>query len=137
MKLPWESVIDTVGDLIGKVIPDPAAKAAAILQLETLKQTGALEADRIKLSAILAEAQSSDPWTSRARPSFMYVMYILILFCIPMGLVSAFSAEVGARIADGMNAYLKAIPEQLYNLFMVVALGYIGGRTVEKVKGSA
>jgi hypothetical protein len=31
------------------------------------------------MAAVLAEAESPDPWTSRARPSFLYVMYVLLL----------------------------------------------------------
>ena len=41
------------------------------------------------MQAIVAEAQSTDPWTSRARPSFLYMMYALILWAIPMGLIAA------------------------------------------------
>ena len=72
-----------------------------------------MEATRTQLSAILAEAQAADPWTSRARPSFLYVMYAIILWAIPMGLIAAVRPEAALRIAAGMNAYLNGLPEPL------------------------
>ena len=135
--MPWDAVINQVGSIISKIIPDPQAKAQAMLELTKLQQDGALEADRIKLSAILAEAQSDDPWTSRARPSFLYVVYILILAALPMGVIAAVSPETAARIAEGMRAWLAAIPADVIDLFKWVMLGYVGARSVEKVKGAA
>ena len=82
----------------------------------------------MQLSAILAEAQSADPWTSRARASFLYVMYAIILWSIPMGLVAALAPEVAANIARGMNAYLNGLPELLYALFGTGYLGYTVAR---------
>ena len=45
------------------------------------------------MSAIVAEANSSDPWTSRARPSFLYLIYVLLLFAVPMGFSPPFTRE--------------------------------------------
>lgn len=53
------------------------------------------------MKAIIAEAQSRDPWTSRARPSFMYVMYVLILFSIPRGAISVVDAAAARAIGEG------------------------------------
>ena len=89
------------------------------------------------MKAIITEAQSSDPWTSRARPSFLYVVYVLILFSLPMGLISAFSPETAKDIATGMREWLSAIPASIVDLFTFVMLGYVGARSVEKVKGAA
>ena len=52
-----------------------------------------------QMQAIVAEAQSSDPWTSRARPSLLYTMYALILWAVPMGLIAA--ADPGMARASG------------------------------------
>lgn len=87
------------------------------------------------MSAILAEAASADKWTSRARPSFMYVIYIVILFGLPMGIVSAFSAETATAIAMGFKAWLAAIPDSMWGLFGAGFLGYTASRTYEKAKG--
>ena len=80
-----ESLIGPLASIIDKVIPDKDARARAKLELLALEGTQELKQIEARLSAIVAEAQSTDPWTSRARPSFLYVMYALILFSMPMG----------------------------------------------------
>ena len=89
-----------------------------------------------RLSAIVAEANARDPWTSRARPSFLYVMYILLLTALPMGLLAMFSPGRAAAIAAGMNAYLAGLPEPLYALFGTGYLGYTAARQWGKIAGS-
>lgn len=130
-----EGLIGPVAALIDKIIPDPKARDAAKLELIRLQGAQEMEAIRTQLSAIMAEAQSADPWTSRARPSFLYVMYALLLWSIPMGLIAAAQPETARAIADGMNAYLSGIPEPLYALFGTGYLGYTAARTWGKVKG--
>ena len=78
---------NSVAKLLDKIIPDPQARDRA--KLELLKLEGDQEAATIavQMQAIVAEAQSADPWTSRARPSFLYVMYALILWSLPMGVL--------------------------------------------------
>ena len=129
------SLIGPIASLIDKIIPDPEARDRA--KLELLKQEGSqeIEALRTQISAILAEAQSADPWTSRARPSFLYVMYAIILWAIPMGVISAFHPDTARAIGSGMNAYLTGIPESLYALFGTGYLGYTAARTWGKIKG--
>jgi hypothetical protein len=122
------------GALIDKIFPDPEQKARAQIALLQAEKDGQLQEAKLQMSAILAEAQSSDPWTSRARPSFMYVMYILILACIPMGILAAFHPEIATKVADGMKAWLGAIPEELWTVFGVGYLGYTGARSFEKFK---
>ncbi len=90
---------------------------------------------QIRLSAILAEANSKDPWTSRARPSFLYIIYVMILASIPMGVLSAFQPEIAARIVIGMQGWLDAIPESLWALFGAGYLGYSAARSWDKRKG--
>src|SRR3546814_5698330 len=91
--------------------------------------------DLTRMTAIVAEANSADPWTSRARPSFLYVMYALLLWAIPMGLIAAARPDMAKGIADGMNAYLAGIPEPLYALFGTGYLGYTAARAWGKAKG--
>ena len=130
-----ESLIGPIAGLIDKIIPDPKARDAAKLELIKLEGTQEMESIRTQLSAIVAEAQSSDPWTSRARPSFLYVMYALLLWAIPMGLIAAVQPEMAKGIANGMNAYLAGIPEPLYALFGTGYLGYTAARQWGKIKG--
>ena len=129
-----DAIIGPVAGLIDKIIPDPEAREAA--KRELLRLEGTQELDRIKaqMAAVVAEAGSPDPWTSRARPSFLYVMYALLLWSIPMGLIAAVRPATAEAIARGMNAYLAGIPEPLYALFGTGYLGYTVAREWGKAK---
>ncbi len=129
------TLIGPVTKIIDKIIPDKEARDRAKLELLKLEGSQELEEVRVQMSAILAEARSVDPWTSRARPSFLYVMYLLLLWSIPMGLIAAFRPEVARDIAGGMNAYLAGIPEPLYALFGTGYLGYTVARQWGKNRG--
>lgn len=76
-----------------------------------------------------------DPWTRRARPGFLYVMYALLLWSLPVGLLAAFSPSAAASVARATAAYLGAIPEPLYALFGTGYLGYTLARTWGKARG--
>ena len=130
------SLIGPIAGLIDKLIPDPKARDAAKLELIRLQGSQELEALQAQLSAIVAEAQSADPWTSRARPSFLYVMYALLLWSVPMGLIAAIQPSMADAIARGMTAYLRGIPEELYALFGTGYLGYTAARAWGKARGS-
>ena len=130
-----ESLIGPIASLIDKIIPDKEARAKAKLELLKLEGSHELQSIEARLSAIVAEANSTDPWTSRARPSFLYVMYVLLLTALPMGVLAAFSPVTARDIASGMNAYLAGLPEPLYALFGTGYLGYTAARQWGKVKG--
>jgi hypothetical protein len=130
-----DNLIAPIAGLIDKLIPDPKARDAAKLELLKLQGAQELQTVQTQLSAIVAEAQSADPWTSRARPSFLYVMYALLLWAIPMGLISAAAPDMAERIARGMTAYLRGLPEELYALFGTGYLGYTAARQWGKLKG--
>ncbi len=129
------TIIGPISSIIDKVIPDKAARERAKLELIALEGTQELRLIEAQLQAIIAEANSADPWTSRARPSFLYVMYAMILCALPMGLLSAISPEAAADVAGGINAYLNGLPEPLYALFGTGYLGYTAARQWGKVKG--
>lgn len=128
-------LISPIAKLIDKVIPDPEARDRAKLELLKLEGSQEMAAIQTQMSAIIAEANSADPWTSRARPSFLYVMYTLLLWAIPMGLIAAVRPETAKGIAEGMNAYLAGLPEPLYALFGTGYLGYTAARAWGKAKG--
>lgn len=132
-----DDVIAAGLSIIDKVIPDPAQKDAAKLELLKAQQSGSLDEIKVSMSAIIAEANSTDKWTSRARPSFLYVVYVLILWSIPMGGLFVFSPDSAAAFTLGFKGWLAAIPESFIQLFGVVMLGYMGGRSWEKVKGAS
>jgi hypothetical protein len=129
-----EGIVSPLAKLIDKIIPDPEARDRAKLELIKLEGSQDMEAIKVQLTAIVAEAASPDPWTSRARPSFLYMMYALILWAIPMGLISAASPDMGAAVVRGMTAYLRGIPEELYALFGTGYLGYTAAREWGKAR---
>lgn len=123
-----DALIAPISSLIDRVIPDKAAREKAKLELLALQGTQEMQMIEAQLQAIVAEANSKDPWTSRARPSFLYVMYVLLLTALPIGVLSAFNPTAAREIAAGMNAYLAGLPEPLYALFGTGYLGYTAAR---------
>lgn len=134
---PITAVLEIGGKLIDKLFPDPAQRDLAKLELLKQQQKGNLEEVQVALSAILADANSGDPWTSRARPSFLYVVYVLLLWSIPMGVLSMFRPDLAAGFTEGFRGWMSAIPEEVLTLFGVVMTGYVLGRSYEKGKGVA
>lgn len=129
------ALLPILAGLLDKLIPDPAARDRA--KAELLKAENGAEMEKItaQLSAIVAESRSADPWTSRARPTFLYVMYVMILASIPMGALWAFEPAIADRVALGLQKWLAAIPQEVWWLFGTGYLGYTGARTWEKGKG--
>jgi hypothetical protein len=78
---------------------------------------------------------ADDAWVRRARPAFLYVMYGLLLWSVPMGLIAGIRPRMAAAIVEGMRAYLEALPEPLYALFGTGYLGYTAARAWGKAKG--
>lgn len=131
-----DTILGPITSIIDKIIPDKEARDKAKLELIKLQGSQELAEIQARLSAIVAEANSHDPWTSRARPSFLYVMYALILFALPMGLLAAVRPEMALAIGAGMNAYLGGLPDPLYALFGTGYLGYTAAWQWGKVAGT-
>lgn len=118
------------------IFPNKTEAEYAKLKLLELQQSGELEEFRLQVSTILAEANSTDKWTSRARPMFLYVMYAVISLCFAGGIVGVFAPESVHRASENIKNLLDAIPEPLWTLFGMGYLGYTGSRTFEKWKGT-
>ena len=129
-----EAEFDAAFDLVDDLFTSDEEREAAKLKLIKAEQAGQLDTLKASLSAILAEANSKDPWTSRARPTFLYLMYLVILLCVFGGVLSVWWPSQVLIAADGMKALLNAIPESLYALFGMGYLGYTGARTFDKWK---
>lgn len=131
----WNLLLPVVGTVIDKLFPDAEAREKAKYELAKMQMDGELKVIETQLSAIIAEAQSADPWTSRARPSFLYVVYILLLMSIPMGVMTVINPDAATHFTEGFKVWLAAIPEPILTLFGTVMLGYVVGRSYEKTKG--
>ncbi len=126
---PLTSAFNLGTKIIDKIVPDKAEAERLKLQLLHLQQDGNLKEIEIQISAIIAEAKSADPWTSRARPSFLYVMYAMILMAVPMGVLAAVHPSMAVDIGAGMRAWLGSIPDMLWGIFGTGFLGYTVARS--------
>jgi hypothetical protein len=131
-----DSLLGPLTSIIDKIIPDKDARDKAKLELIRLQCSQEMELLQTRLSAIVAEAKSADAWTSRARPGFLYVMYAMLLWALPMGLIGAVSPRTAGAIAGIMTSYLNGLPEPLYTLFGAGYLGYAAARQWGKIAGS-
>jgi len=128
------ALLPLVGNVLDKVIPDPVEREKAKTEMARMQMDGNLQELEHQLSAIVMEARSADPWTSRARPSFLYVVYAYLLAAIPMGFLFAFQPESAAAVTDGVGQWLAAIPGEMWSLFGIGYLGYTGARSYDKRK---
>ena len=134
MPLPLLALLPFAGKLLNKIFPDPEKKAEAEKLMMEAQARGDLDSLNAELQVMLAEAKSQDKWTSRARPSFLYVIYLMILASIPMGILYAFNPLLAANVILGVQNWLGAIPSALWSLFGAGYLGYVGSRSFDKKK---
>ena len=118
--------------LLDKVLPDQQKKQEAKIALVEMEQNGEFREQENAMRMIVAEAQSEDKWTSRARPSFLYVVYILLLSSIPFSVLFAFNPEAAKDVVEGFKMWLAAIPDELYTTMTVGYLGYTVSREYGK-----
>lgn len=129
------TLIDATSKLIERIIPDPAEREKAKLALLQAEGQQALQEMQTSLSAILAEANSHDPWTSRARPTFLYVIYAVILMCVMGAIIGIWWPQQVFQAAENLSKLLGAISESLWWLFGAGYLGYTGARSFDKWRG--
>ena len=115
--------------IIDKVIPDPAAKAAAQLELQKLAQDGKLA----ELQADMNEANNiSDRWKADASTDSFLAKNIRPLTLIFILAVYTFFAFMSMLGHETRGAYV----ELLGQWGMLVMTAYFGGRSLEKIMES-
>ena len=102
-------LLEVGGRLIDRLVPDPAEREKAKLALLQAEGQLALQEMQTSLSAIMAEASSADPWTSRARPTFLYVMYGVILLCVLGAIIGIWWPAHVFQAAENLGKLLNAI----------------------------
>ena len=124
--LGLDTIVGVGMKLIDKLIPDPAAKAQAQLELAKLAQEGKLaeiQADIVEQQELTKRQQAdmmSDSWLSKnIRP--MTLLFILGGYFI-FAMMSAFDLDTN-----------KAYVELLGQWGMLIMSFYFGGRTLEKI----
>jgi hypothetical protein len=136
----WPLIIPAITQLLDKLIPDPAAKAQAQLEVMRMQQSGELaELESVKALSLAqldvdkADASSSDKFTSRWRPLIGYICGA----CIAWDWVAKPMLLTGWAMSGHPVPALPSLTDtQVYGvLFGMLGLG--GYRTIEKVKGAA
>lgn len=136
----WNLLIPLLGDVLDKIIPDPAQAAAAKLEALKLAQAGQLaELDaqtRLALAQIetnKADAQGASPMQRNWRPAIGWVCAAALAWDT---IVRPMLTFVMAYAGHQPPPLPTLSSEQLYSLLFGL-LGLGGLRTVEKVKGAA
>jgi len=133
------SLLELGGRLIDKLIPDPKAKAEAILKLKELEQAGDLAQLNADLAVMTAqsdinkiEAASPDRFVAGWRPFIGWVCGAALavqLVLMPLGMW-------GATLA-GHPVPAPKMDTELLTTMVISMLGLGGMRSFEKFKGVA
>ena len=111
------------------------ANKAAELALKAQELEATLE--QTKLSIAVAEASSSDKWTSRARPAFMWFFYALLTALVIVApFVGVFFPAQMEQFYKNVAAGFSAVPDALWATFATGYVGYTIARQYGKAKGS-
>ena len=131
-------ILDIGRGIISRIFPDPQERAKAELELLKMEQSGELTEMATRIDVIKAEASSDDPWTSRARPMFLYTFYVVLLSLVVVAPVVGvvFPEQMGSFFLNVGRGF-QAIPEELWTTFTLGFLGYATARSYEKAKGVA
>ena len=125
--------------LIDRLFPDPAAKAAAQLELLKMQQAGELaqlaaETDlaKLQIQTNIEEAKSTNWWVAGWRPAIGWVCGAGLAYA---ALVEPF-ARFAAKVWFGYSGEFPVIDTDLTLQILMGMLGLGAMRSVEKVKGA-
>jgi len=132
---PIKDVADLANSIIGKFVTDPTEKLQ--LQTQLLEQQTALQGKAIDLQGQLADAQSKvitaeaqgSSWMQRNWRPITMLSFVAIM--LNNFVLAPYATAFGAHIPT------LTIPDPMWGLLTVGIGGYIGARTVEKVKGAS
>ena len=125
-----DGLLSIGGKLIDKLIPDPAAKAQAQLDLAALAQSGELAKMANETDLYKAEQEGiTDRWKADTATDSWLAMNIR-----PMSLVAIFAGYFlfALMSAFGYNAN-ESYVQLLGQWGMLIMSAYFGGRTLEKI----
>lgn len=137
----WDTVAAPIIAIINKVVPDKAAAAAAVAQLQQMQMQGALSEEMAELTSVTTaqtdinkvEAASTSMWVAGWRP---YIGWIC-------GTGLAMSAIIGPVFtwATALAGHPTPFPIPSDPLLQSTLAGMLGmghiTRTIEKIKGVA
>lgn len=124
-------LLQTVGPILAKLIPDPKAQAdaqAEIIQALATQESAINDA----MSKVMTADAASESWMTRnARPAVCFAM-IFLLFWISM-FAPALDAIFGSKILVATLQGLTQVPEQVWSTMMITIGGFMAARSVEKI----
>ena len=133
---PLTSALELGSRLIDRLVPDPQAKAQAMLQLMQLKQSGELahltadtDLARAQIEVNKAEATSSSLFVAGGRPFVIWVCGVALANDFVLRPVALFAASLA-----GSAARWPALDAQSLMPLLLGLLGLGALRTYEKVQ---
>lgn len=120
-------LFDIGAKLIDRLFPDPVARDKAKVELLTMQANGELEELKVRMSSIVAEAQSDSWLAANWRPVTM-LSFVFIIFnnWVLYPYFKAFGLPV---------IYLE-VPVNVWDIIEVGLGGYVIGRSGEKIASS-
>jgi hypothetical protein len=140
IKMPWQSVIDTVGGIISKAIPDRTQAAAATANFQQMALSGQLQEELLQLQATTSaqsdinkiEAASVNWFVAGGRPAVIWICAAALALNLVLGPLFVW----GASLVGHPTPFPTLDPNLLMALLFPL-LGLGAARTFEKVKGVA
>lgn len=126
--MPWAALIPLIDKVLGAVLPDPAAKAAAMTQL--LGELGKLDQGQLQINA--AEAGHRSIFVAGWRPMIGWVC----AFAVAYQYIFTPFVSWGAAVFGLAMPPLPGLDDNLWELTMGL-LGMGALRSFEKIKGVA
>jgi len=108
---------NTIGNFVlNRAVKDPRArqKIRGELAQTLVDREEAASTEIAKITG--AGSAATDPWIKKARPTFLYVVYIMVFGAIPFGALYGFAPEFSGRFVEGMALFLNAIPDLAWYL---------------------
>jgi hypothetical protein len=128
-----DAIVGLGGKLIDKLIPDPAARDAARLELLKLQQSGELAAMLAQTEINKVEAASPSVFVSGARPYIVWGCGTALLYA---ALFEPFMRFIAMVIFHYTGSF-PVIDTTLTTQVLLGVLGLGGLRTYEKINGVA
>jgi hypothetical protein len=134
----WDSVAAPIISIINKVVPDKAAAAAAVAQLNQMQLQGQLQDEFIQLQAVTsaqsdvdkAEASSSSVFVAGARPAILWICAAALALMFIVGPIFTWVTTLVKHTTPFPSFDSNTLMTLLFGM-----LGMGGWHTLEKVKG--
>ena len=129
-----DAISDFAGDVQeGRIPPDQMSELKqAMLQHEATMAKLEVEERKDARDLIRQEGSSDDPWIRRARPTFLWLIYLVIFWnFIVLGTFEYW------RTGIPLSQPPINFPDELYMLFGSAFLGYTGCRSWDKKNGGS